>query len=189
MSLSKGATTSLTYDELDDDGDDQDSDGYELRLGTGLDLTSVLFGEAFVGYRVQQFDQDGSDDEQGISFGADINWNVTELTSVSLTAQRDFEPSDQDGANSNFRTQVGINVAHELLRNVVVDGSANYINDDFRGNDDSEDDIIRLGVGATYWVNRNASLNAAYQYATRDSSDAGEDYVANEVSIGLTLRF
>lgn len=175
--------------DIDDQvtGDDQDSSGYEARFGAGLNLTSVLFGEAFVGYRVQQFDEGGFDDEKGISLGADINWNVTQLTSIGITGERDFQASDQAGAASNFQTQLGLTIAHELLRNVIIDGSALYENDDFRG-DDRDDDTYRLGAGATYWLNRNVSLNANYDYSERESNQAGEDFKANEISIGLTLR-
>ncbi len=168
-------------------GDDQDSDGYEARLGAGLNLTSVLFGEAFAGYRVQRFDEGGFDNEKGISFGIDVNWNVTQLTSIGLTGARDFQASDQPGAASNFQTQLGLSIDHELLRNVIVGGSFTYENDDFR-NDDREDDIYRLGAGATYWINRNVTINADYEYSERESNQADTDFEANEISIGLTLR-
>lgn len=185
--FAEGRYNLLKYDEdQQDTGDDQDSDGYEGRLGAGLDLTSVLFGEAFFGYRVQNFDE-GNDDESGISFGADLNWNISQLTSIGLSARRDFEPSNQAGANSNFQTSLGLNVAHEVLRNMIVEGSAVYANDDFRG-DARNDDTYNLGVGATYWLNRNASLNAGYDFSTRNSNQDGEDFKTNEVSIGLTLR-
>lgn len=184
----EGRYNILRYDNLQDvTNDDQDSDGYEGRVGVGVDLTSVLFGEAFAGYRVQQFDDDDSK-ETGLSLGIDMNWNVTQLTSVGFTGQRDFEPSNQAGANSNFQTEVGVDVTHELRRNLVVGGSVSYVNDNFRG-DGREDDTYRFGALATYWVNRNASINAGYDYSQRESNEDGEDFEANEVSIGLTLRF
>ena len=184
----EGRYNILDYDELQDvTNDDQDSSGYEGRVGAGLNLTAVLFGEGFVGYRVQEFEED-NDDEQGISFGLDVNWNITPLTSIGFTGQRDFQPSDEAGANSNFQTTLGVAVSHELLRNMIVDGSVEYENDDFRG-DNREDDIYRLGLGGTYWINRNASVNAGYEYSERDSNEAGQDFQANEISLGLTLRF
>ncbi len=186
--FTEGRYNVLRYDELQDGtNDDQDSDGYEARFGVGLDLTSVLFGEAFAGYRVQQFEEDDSE-ESGISFGVDMNWNITQLTSIGFTGTRDFEASDQVDANSNFQTEVGVSIAHELLRNMVLVGQASYTNSDFRG-DNRQDDIYRLGAEATYWINRNASVNAGYDFSQRDSNEDGEDFVANEVSIGLTLRF
>ena len=174
-------------DNVDDNGIERDTDGYEIRLGAGLDITTVLFGEAFAGYRVQRFDEDDFDDEEGVSFGVDLNWNPTLLTSIGITGQRDFRATDEGDAASNFRTEFGITIDHELMRNLIVNGEARYQNDDFRG-DDREDDTILLGGGLTYWLNRNLSFNAGYDFQERDSNEAGEDYTVNEFSLGLTLR-
>jgi len=174
-------------DNVDDDGVERDTDGYEARLGTELDITSVLFGEAFAGYRIQRFEEDDFDDETGLSFGVDLNWNPTLLTSVGFSGQRDFRPTDEGGAASNFRTEFGITIDHELLRNVVLNGEARYQNDDFRG-DDREDDTILLGGGFTYWVNRNLSLNGGYEFSERDSNQADQDFTVNEFLIGFTAR-
>lgn len=174
-------------DNVDDNGIERDTDGYEARIGADVDLTAVLFGEVFAGYRVQRFEEDAFDDETGISFGADLSWNPTLLTSVGFSGQRDFRATDEGGAASNFRTEFGVTVDHEVLRNVIVNGEARYQNDDFRG-DGREDDSILLGAGVTVWLNRNLSLNAGYDFSERDSNEAGEDFTVNQFSIGLTLR-
>ncbi|MEM7043392.1 MAG: outer membrane beta-barrel protein [Pseudomonadota bacterium] len=174
-------------DNVDDNGIERDTDGYEIRLGAGLDITSVLFGEVFGGYSVQQFDEDDFDDETGVSFGVDLNWNPTLLTSIGFSAERSFEATDEGDAASNFVTDFGITIDHELMRSVILNAEAGYQIDDFRG-DDREDDIINLGAGLTYWLNRNLSFNAGYDFAERDSNEAGQDYTVNEFSIGLTAR-
>jgi hypothetical protein len=174
-------------DNVDDNGIARDTNGYEARLGAGLDITSVLFGEAFVGYRVQSFDEPTFDDETGVSFGVDLNWNPTQLTSIGFSGTRDFQPTDEGGAASNFRTEFGVSLDHELQRNLVLSAEARYQNDDFRG-DDRSDDTILLGAGLTFWLNRNLSFNAGYDYSNRNSNQVGEDYQANQVSIGLTAR-
>ncbi|MEZ5935981.1 MAG: outer membrane beta-barrel protein [Alphaproteobacteria bacterium] len=174
-------------DNVDDADIKRDTQGYEGRLGTAVDITSVLFGEAFAGYRVQKFDEEDFDDETGVSFGIDLNWNPTLLTSIGLSGQRDFRPTDEGGAASNFQTEFAVTIDHELLRNFILNGEARYQKDDFKG-DDREDDTYLLGGGVTYWVNRNLSLNAGYDYSERDSNQVGEDFKVNEVSVGLTLR-
>jgi len=174
-------------DAVDDDGIARDTDAYEVRLGAGLDITSVLFGEVFAGYIVQRFDEDGFDNEEGVSFGINLNWNPTQLTSVGFRGERDFEPTDEGGAASNFQTEVGVSVDHELLRNLIIGGDVVYQRDDFRG-DDREDDTFILGGELTYWFNRNVSVNGGYTYSDRESSDAGQDFQVNEISVGLTFR-
>ena len=174
-------------DNVDDNGIERDTDGYEGRLGAELDITSVLFGEVFAGYRIQRFDENDFGNEEGVSFGVDLNWNPTLLTSVGFSGQRDFRPTDEGGAASNFRTEFGVTIDHEFLRNLVANGEVRYQNDDFRG-DDRDDDTIILGAGFTYWINRNLSLNSTYQYSDRDSNQAGEDFTVNEFLIGFTAR-
>jgi len=174
-------------DNVDDDGVERDSNGFEGRVGAELDITSVLFGEAFAGYRVQRFDEDDFGNESGVSFGIDLNWNPTLLTSVGFSGQRDFRPTDEGDAASNFRTEFGVTIDHELLRNFVINGEARYQNDDFRGIARNDDTIV-LGAGLTYWVNRNISVNGGYDFTQRDSNEDGEDFTVNQVSIGLTLR-
>ena len=174
-------------ENVDDAGIKRDTDGYEARFGASVDVTSVLFGEAFVGYRVQQFDDNDFDDETGLSFGLDMNWNPTLLTTVGFSGQRDFRPTNQAGAASNFRTQFGVTVDHELLRNMIIGAEATYLNDNFRG-DDREDDTYLLGLNLTYWLNRNLSIGGGYDYSKRNSNQAGQDFEANTVSIGLTAR-
>ena len=133
------------------------------------------------------FDDDDFDKETGLSFGVDLNWNPTLLTSVGLSGTRDFQATDEADAASNFRTAVGVTVDHELLRNLLIGAEATYVKDDFTDGG-REDDTYVLGTGLTYWLNRNISVNGGYEYSTRDSSEADEDFKANEISIGVTLR-
>jgi hypothetical protein len=174
-------------ENVDSHGIERDTNGYEGRVGAGLDVTAVLFGEAFVGYRVQQFEEDGFDDEKGVSLGLDLNWNPTTLTSVGFSGKRDFVPTTQANAASNLRTEFGVTIDHELMRSVIVGATAQYKNDDFRG-DDRNDDIYAVGAGLTYWMNRNLSFNAGYDYSTRNSNVDGEDFDVNQFLIGLTAR-
>lgn len=172
---------------VDDDGFERDSDGFEVRLGTSVDITSLVFGEAFAGYRVQRFKDDNFGDETGVSFGIDLSWNPTLLTSFNLSGTRDFEATDEAGAASNFTTSVVLGVDHEVLRNLVLSADAFYEKDDFRG-DDREEDAFGFGGGIEYLVNRNIVLDSAYSYSERDSNVDGESYTANVISVGVAFR-
>ena len=173
-------------DNVDDAGSERDSDGYEARFGVGLDITSVLSGEAFVGYRVQQFEEEDFGDETGLSFGMDLNWNPTMLTSVSLIGSRDFEATDEAGAASNFRTSAKVLVDHELRRNLIISGNTSYTNNNFRGGD-RQDDTIGFGLGVRYLMNRNITLDLSYDYLDTNSSEDDESFNVNEMRAGFTL--
>lgn len=172
---------------LDRGGFDRDSHGWEARVGTEVDITAVLFGEAFVGFRQQYFDDDAFDDADGISFGVDLTWNPTTLTTVGLSGGSDFEPTTQDAASANFRSAVELRVDHELLRNVIVGAFAGYERDEFEGID-RIDDTFNVGAQATYLLNRYLSVQGRYQFSDRSSDLDDEEFTRNLITIGLTAQ-
>ena len=174
--------------DIDDGGFERDSRGYELRLGASEEINALLSGELFVGYRLQQFDEPTFDDESGLSFGADLTWQPTQLTTVGLAATRTLNPTDQAGATSNFETGAALSLAHELRRNITLTANLGYTQSDFSG-DARADDTIEGGVGAIYRMNRWIGLNAGYDYRERNSTDDNEDFQAHRVQIGLGLQF
>ncbi|HET6522264.1 MAG TPA: outer membrane beta-barrel protein, partial [Geminicoccaceae bacterium] len=139
----------------------RDSDGYEVRAGADIDLTAVLFGEVFAGYRWVDYDADVFDDSDGFSLGAGLTWNVTQLTTIELAARRDVEETTEAGASGRFTTVAEVEVHHELLRNLLLNGLVGYRNDDYEGIDRT-DDTFTFGVGATYLMNRYLNLELAY---------------------------
>lgn len=168
-------------------GIDRDSEGWGLSAGAEVDLTNLLIGEFQVGYRRQSFDEDGFDDEDGIGYGIDLTYTPTLLTTVSLEGSGDFRPTQQDEAESNFRSSLGLDVNHELLRNVRIGAGVGYTRDEFDGIDRT-DDTISAGARASYLINRNFSLDAGYTYTKRWSDDETEEFDRNLVRVGVTAR-
>ncbi len=166
---------------------DRDSHGWEARVGTEVDITAVLFGEAFVGYRQQYFDDDAFDDEDGISFGANLTWNPTLLTTLRLTGGADFVPTRVADASSNFRSAIALRVDHELLRNLLVGGTVGYVRDDF-SEIDRVDDTINAGASITYILNRNLAVEGAYLFTDRSSDFDPEEFTRNRITLSLTAR-
>lgn len=166
---------------------DRDSHGWEARVGTEVDITAVLFGEAFVGYRQQYFDDDAFDDEDGISFGANLTWNPTLLTTLRLTGGADFVPTRVDDASSNFRSTIALRVDHELLRNMLVGGTVGYVRDDF-SEIDRVDDTFNIGANITYILNRYLAVEGAYLFTDRSSDFANQEFTRNRITLSVTGR-
>ena len=170
-------------------GTDRDSEGWGVAAGAEVDLTELLVGEFSIGYRQQMFDEDDFDDEDGISYDLDLTWTPTLLTTVGLRGGSDFRPttSSGSGAESNFRSTIGLGVDHELLRNVRIGADVDYVRDDFSGVDRTDDTIL-LGAGASYLLNRNFSVDAGYRFTKRWSDFDDEEFDRNLVRIGVTAR-
>lgn len=162
----------------DTDGFERDSYGWGGRGGVDVNFTDLLFGEAFVGYRTEYFDDSAFDTESGINYGVNLTWLPTQLTTVTLTGGSDFEPTTNEDASANFQTTVGLRVDHELLRNVLIGAQGGYVRSDFE-NTNVTDNRFDVGADVTYLINRNFSVGAAYGFATRNSDDEENEFDRN----------
>jgi hypothetical protein len=180
------------YDQTpNDDGVDRDSEGYSARGGVEIDITGILFGELAAGYTHREYNDDDLDTVNGVGGGGTLTWNVTPLTSIIFEAEGEIQETtvvfEGDEASANFEKRVGIDVTHELLRNVLLNANAAYIRDDFEGTSRS-DDTFQAGAGVSYLINRNLSLDATYRYSTRNSDADTAEYDRNIVRLGVTAR-
>lgn len=164
---------------------DRDSDGYSVVGGAEFRVTNLVRGGVYAGYQEQSYDDPTLPEISGLSYGADLDWAATPLTTVRLEAAATIEETTTVGASGYMAQSVGLGVDHELTRDVIVGARASFGNNDYEGVGRS-DDIIRAGVGVDYLINRNFSVGLAYDYTDRNSNVPGLDFDRNEV--GLTLK-
>lgn len=168
----------------------RDSNGYELLTGVNFELGAVVRGEVAVGYISQSFDNAAYSNIDGFGSRTRLEWFPTELTTITATASRAIEDAGVIGAGGYLSTDLGLNVDHELLRNVILSASLKYANDDYNGID-REDDRTEFALGGNYLLNRNLGLSLRY-YRTKQSSDgvnSGPNYTVNRVTFSLTTQF
>ena len=142
----QGETRSARYDDqFDDAGFQRDSDGDEFSLGVAIDYSGLIFGDIYFGYRSQEFDDPRFEDIDGPSFGADVSWNITGLTTVSISGRRSVEPTTIVDVSGILQTRVGLRVDHELLRNLRL--GAGHQSPDYQwwhGQPALDGDLIRI---------------------------------------------
>ncbi len=174
-------------DGVDDSGFDRDSDGYDISAGMVIDLSGITFADLFAGYREQSFEDPQLGDEQGLSFGGTLTWNVTKLTTIKGFVTRSIGETTIANASDSFNTSFRASVDHELLRNLLLHGDAGASRSDFNGVDRA-DDTITAAVGAQYLVNRYFYLSVDYSYTDKNSNVAGSDFVQNVVFLRLQTQ-
>jgi hypothetical protein len=166
-----------SYDHDDPAGFTRDSNGYRADIGATIDLTGVTFAEVYTGYVIQDYEASTLGKINGVDFGARVVWNATQLTSVSANIDRRVQDANTvallaDGSSAfspgYLRTNVGLTVDHELLRNVLLTGRVGYENDDYEKIDRS-DDRFDIGAGIRYSFTRNLYLGGSYTYSNRSS--------------------
>ena len=165
----------------------QDSDGYKVVAGVASEITNLISGEVYVGYLDQDYDSGVFADVDGVSFGLNLEWEATELTMVRATASRDVVDSTSPGDGGILYTIAGIGVEHELTPKIDLTGDVSYYNGDYEESG-REDDGYRLSAGVDYRVSRMIHVDLVYSYDDRDSTEAGQDYSRNEVTLGVTLQ-
>lgn len=187
----QGDSRSIKYDDrFDDDGFQRDSDGYRISVGTALDFSGKIFGDLLVGYRSDTFDDARYSDVDGFSFGADLTWNISGLTTLRFLGRQSVETTTVQGASAIDATSFALGVDHELLRNLILGLEWNTVEEDFEGID-RKDEVDTIDFSARYLMNRRAELVLAYSYRRRDtqpSTSGGSEFSRDLVSLGVKFH-
>ncbi|HEY8618275.1 outer membrane beta-barrel protein [Phenylobacterium sp.] len=167
----------------------RDSDGVQVLGGANFELGSLSRGEVAVGYLKQKFEDPRLRTVDGFGARAQVEWFPTPLTTVTASGSRTIEDSSVPGSGAYLSSNLGLQVDHELLRNVIISGRASYGEDkyDFFNR---KDERQSAGVSATYLLNRSIGLTASYSYDRRDTvRGTGTDFIQNKVAATLTAQF
>lgn len=167
----------------------RDSEGYTFDVGADFDIRGVARGVVGIGYTEQDYDSAALPNIDGLSLEGLVEWFPTQLTTVTVNASRTVEDSAVAGSGGFFATTAGLNVDHELRRNVIVSAGFSLSEDDYSGIDRT-DERLNITAGVTYFLNRTAGIRASYNYLDQDSSGAAgnQDYTKNVIGLSLVLR-
>ena len=169
--------------------DQRDSNGLRGTAGISAELTNLIVGEIEAGYEHREFDN--YKDFGVFVYGAAINWYPTPLMTTRFSVDRNIIDGVDDTVGSTtsgiIQTRYGAQLDYEVLRNLIVSPSIQYIEGDYRGSPDEEESII-TGIAADYMINNNFSLRGSYEFSTRDSSISNLNYDRNLVRFGLRSK-
>jgi hypothetical protein len=149
--------------------ENQNSDGYDVRGGLDFVITPLILGSVEVGYMSQSYENPLLAPVDGFSFKGELVWLATALITVKAAAERSIAETLTPGFGPRLDTAFKAQIDYELLRNVIVFGSASFKNEDFQDSP-RNDDVIRLSTGVDYAMNRHLRVGARYDFVSRDSS-------------------
>ena len=173
----------------------QDSDGYNVAVGVSSEITNLISGEAYVGYLDQSYDSPAFKDVSGVSFGANLKWEATKLTSVTVTASREVADSTIPGTGGILYSIGGFGVSHELTPKVALNADFAYYNGNYEGSPNGrKDDGYRASARIDYKLSRMIHLDLAYNFDDRDSkistgANPSQSYTRNQVTLGVLLQY
>ncbi len=138
--------------------------------GVSLDLTALLRAHAGVGYTRRVFDASGTYRPiSGLAYDGRLTYFLSELTNISVGATRSIEEAVVIGSSGLFSNTYRARVDHELLRNLLLYGQAEFQRNRFEGI--SRRDAVFVGrIGGTYLGIGRINLSAGVSYIDRSSS-------------------
>ena len=119
-----------------------------------------------------------------------MSWYPTRLTTVTLRTNKDVGETPDISASGILTTSSSVEVNHELLRTLVLNGSYGRIDDRYNGVD-RHDHRSTVGVKATYLVSPSVAVKVSFTHADLKSQGAAaiHPYKDNAVMVGLSLRY
>lgn len=168
---------------------DRDSEGWRGLLGANFDLTSVVRGEVGVGYSSTTYDSPALPDVDGFAASAEVDWFVTQLTTLSFEAGKETTDSGITGASGIDRVSYSARADHELRRDIILTGGVALQQDDYQSID-RNDDRSRYDVGVDWYANRALKFGVGYERLEQSSSglNRDRDYTANVFMLKATFR-
>jgi hypothetical protein len=174
-------------EEIDRAGFRRDSTGVSARVGTTLEFTRTLTGEASAGYQVRDYEDRRLRELRGPVGEAAIVWAATPLTTVRLRGAATLEETSIPDASGALATQATLEVKHDLLRNLSLTAAATAAETEYRGVRLKEE-LLSGTLRMDYKLTRSVALRASFTHERLTSTTPGSDYTANVYLVGLRFQ-
>lgn len=174
---------------------DRSGDSTLVEAGVTREITTLLSGTVRLGYLSFRYPDPRLNDVNGISYYANINWNITPLTTLRAIAQRRVDETTSPITAGNLRDEVSVSADHELLRSVILHADARHawinpsVADGVTTVIDNSSRETELGFGARYYIGRKLRVDADYYHQRRTSDNPLLAYVSNIATVGVSFMF
>ncbi|WP_159993425.1 outer membrane beta-barrel protein [Roseomonas sp. 18066] len=175
----------ISYERGDQSG--RDSFTWEAQGGIRYDANGLVRVRLLAGYRNRDYEEPGRKALSGPAFEGEVSYAASQLTTITVTAQRSIEESIRESSVSYTRTAARLRVDHELLRNVIVSGEIRGERRKYPQDGGTVSDGIALAE-ARYLITRNLALVATYQHTERLEAPEGiREYGRDQVMLRLRM--
>jgi hypothetical protein len=147
---------------------DRDSTGGDAFLGIRFRLTPLVRARIAAGLIWQNY-QAPLQDLNGLYLEAQLDWFVTELTTLTGSLRRDIAESGSVLTGGAITTRGHLRIDHELLRNMILSAQAGLELYDF-SDIDRLDRRYRMSLTARYRSSPRLEFNARFEYLRQASS-------------------
>lgn len=185
----QGEIDTRQYDQTRDfAGFARSSLGLTGRIGSTVEISRQLTGEASIGYQDRDYDDGRLRNLRGLVGDVAVLWSPTPLTTVTLRGVSELGDTTIAGSSGTTARRATLEVAHALRRNLVVTGLASFGRTDYAGQSLRED-VTSYGARIDYRITRSVAVRASFTQERLTSTAQGSDYTANVAQVGLRLQF
>lgn len=166
----------------------RDGSRTNFQVGTDFELSAPFRGDIAVGVFEDDRDSALLPDVDGLSVNGRLLWFPTQLTTFTLTASRGTIDPGLAASATATSTAFGLRADHELRRNILIFADVRTSKQEYESIDRS-DDVVDLGLGLGYRINRNLRFDFGYTLRNQSSSglSADRDIDQNILSAGLRI--
>jgi hypothetical protein len=170
---------------------------YRADLGLQILPRHLISGEVYAGYLVQTSAQSGIGSTSNPDFGGNLTWNITRLTTLNFTGLMQYNTGTPSSGgitvtgpagNSYLSRTFTVNADHELLRNLLLNLNATYVNYSFQGITRT-DSSFTGGAGFKYFLNQNLFLGGLFSYQRYISTASNSSFTQNILTLRVGTQF
>ena len=178
---------------------------YRTDLGLQILPTNhIIYGDAYVGYLVQDFQQSSLGSTSTPDYGGDLTWSITPRTTLTFSGLLTYNTGTPGNTplvgntgtlgniplagNSYLSKTFTATVSHQVLPNLQLFLTGNYINNTFQGISPTQN-VFLVNPGVRYQVNRNLYLGGDIYHAQQTSTASGNSYSQNIFTLRVGTQF
>lgn len=150
----------------------RDFNDFAVLGGLDFEAGGIWRYRLLAGYETRQFTSSQIKSISEPVVEAEAIWNPSGRTTLTGSATRHVQDSANENTVGFTETALGLQVDHEVRRNVLVQAKASYLLDNYSQGGGSQDLYDARGA-ATWLLNRNMALVASYEFTHRISSGSG----------------
>ncbi len=175
---------------------DRNSTGYNFLGGMAFDLTDLLSSDVSFGYIERSYVDTRLPTIAGINGFINLKWRPTMLSTISGKVSRDINETTQAGVSGVLATSFGLDIDHELLRNLHLLAGGNFANNAYQGTpidynhqNKRTDNLYGINIGSKYLLNRYFSTDIAYTFQNRSSNYSNGSYQGDIFMINIRGQY
>ena len=182
-----GADTRVHDLKFDRNGEQRDSNGQYIKVGTTFEISRKLIGEVAVGYLTRQYEDPSLNSIGGLMYDASLVYLMTPLTTVTATAKSSVNEVIVAGVSGNLSRDLGLQIDHAFRRWLIGTAKFGYGTDDYVGLE-RLDHRFFASFALVYKLTRELQLKGEVRRDWLVSSLPGVDYTANQFLLGVRMQ-